>query len=43
MGSERFHAVISADQNGRPVITVPFDPDQAWGHPMGYCPFAHLY
>jgi hypothetical protein len=38
MGSQRFHAVISADQQGRPVITVPFDPDQAWGakadHPV---------
>ena len=39
MGSQRFRAVIAADSKGRPGITVPFDPDQAWGakadHPVG--------
>jgi Bacteriocin-protection, YdeI or OmpD-Associated/Domain of unknown function (DUF1905) len=39
MGSQVFRAVIAADQNGRPVIAVPFDPDEMWGakadHPVG--------
>ena len=39
MGSQRFHAVITADHKGHLVIAVPFDPDQAWGakadHPVG--------
>jgi hypothetical protein len=39
MGSQRFRAVIAADPEGRAVIAVPFDPDQAWGgkadHPVG--------
>jgi Bacteriocin-protection, YdeI or OmpD-Associated/Domain of unknown function (DUF1905) len=39
MGSQRFRAVISADAEGRAVIVVPFDPDEAWGakanHPVG--------
>ena len=39
MGSQAFRAAITADPQGRPYITVPFDPDQAWGakadHPVG--------
>jgi hypothetical protein len=39
MGSQAFRAAITADPQGRPFITVPFDPDQAWGakadHPVG--------
>jgi Domain of unknown function (DUF1905) len=39
MSSQRFRGVIAADSKGRPVITVPFNPDQAWGakadHPVG--------
>jgi bacteriocin resistance YdeI/OmpD-like protein/uncharacterized protein DUF1905 len=38
MGPQRFRAVIAADAGGRAVITVPFDPDEAWGvkanHPV---------
>ena len=38
MGSQRFRAVITADQAGRAVIPVPFDPDETWGakaeHPV---------
>jgi Bacteriocin-protection, YdeI or OmpD-Associated/Domain of unknown function (DUF1905) len=39
MGAQRFRAVIGTDPAGRAVITVPFDPDEAWGakanHPVG--------
>ncbi len=39
MGSQRFRAVISAGPGGTAVITMPFDPDAAWGakanHPVG--------
>jgi hypothetical protein len=39
MGSQRFRAVIATDPQGRAVIAVPFDPDDAWGgkaeHPVG--------
>jgi Bacteriocin-protection, YdeI or OmpD-Associated/Domain of unknown function (DUF1905) len=39
MSSQRFGAVIAADPEGRAIIAVPFDPDQAWGakadHPVG--------
>jgi hypothetical protein len=39
MSSQRFRAVIAADPAGRALITVPFDPDEAWGakanHPVG--------
>jgi hypothetical protein len=38
MGPQRFRAVITADPEGRAVITVPFDPDETWGskanHPV---------
>ena len=39
MGSQLFRAAITADQKGRAVIAVPFDPDETWGakadHPVG--------
>ncbi|HTT55200.1 MAG TPA: YdeI/OmpD-associated family protein [Streptosporangiaceae bacterium] len=39
MRAQRFHAVISAGPRDSAVITLPFDPDQAWGakanHPVG--------
>jgi hypothetical protein len=39
MGSHRFRAVIAAGPRDSAVITVPFDPDEAWGakadHPVG--------
>jgi Bacteriocin-protection, YdeI or OmpD-Associated/Domain of unknown function (DUF1905) len=39
MGSQRFRAVIAPGPGGSSVITMPFDPDQAWGakanHPVG--------
>jgi hypothetical protein len=31
MGSRRFTARITAGQRGRVVVSVPFDPDEAWG------------
>jgi hypothetical protein len=38
MGSQRFRAVIAAGPRGGAVITMPFDPDEAWGakaeHPV---------
>ena len=38
MGSQRFRAVIAAGPGDSAVITMPFDPDQAWGakadHPV---------
>ncbi len=39
MGSQRFRAVIAAGPEDSAVITMPFDPDEAWGtkanHPVG--------
>ena len=39
MGAQRFRAVIAAGAGDSAVITVPFDPDEAWGakanHPVG--------
>jgi Bacteriocin-protection, YdeI or OmpD-Associated/Domain of unknown function (DUF1905) len=39
MGSQRFRAVIAAGPGDSAVITMPFDPDAAWGakanHPVG--------
>jgi hypothetical protein len=39
MRSQRFHAVIAAGPGDSAIITMPFDPDQAWGakanHPVG--------
>jgi hypothetical protein len=39
MGSQRFRAVVAAGPGDSAVITMPFDPDQAWGakanHPVG--------
>jgi Bacteriocin-protection, YdeI or OmpD-Associated/Domain of unknown function (DUF1905) len=39
MGAERFRAVIAAGPGDSAVITMPFDPDEAWGakanHPVG--------
>jgi len=39
MGPQRFRAVIAAGPRDSAVITIPFDPDQAWGakavHPVG--------
>jgi hypothetical protein len=39
MRSQRFHAVIAAGPGDSAVITMPFDPDEAWGakanHPVG--------
>jgi hypothetical protein len=38
MGAQRFRAVIAAGSRDSGVITVPFDPDEAWGakadHPV---------
>ena len=38
MRSQRFHAVIAAGPDDSAVITMPFDPDEAWGakanHPV---------
>jgi len=38
MGSQRFQAVIAAGAGDSAVITMPFDPDEAWGakanHPV---------
>jgi len=31
MREERFRAHVTADSRGHAVITVPFDPDEAWG------------
>jgi Bacteriocin-protection, YdeI or OmpD-Associated/Domain of unknown function (DUF1905) len=39
MSHQRFSAHVAAGPRGRGVITVPFDPDEAWGakaeHPVG--------
>jgi hypothetical protein len=39
MGFQRFRAVIAAGPGDTAVITMPFDPDEAWGakanHPVG--------
>jgi hypothetical protein len=39
MRPQRFHAVIAAGPEDSAVITMPFDPDEAWGakanHPVG--------
>ncbi len=39
VGSQRFRAVIAAGPGDSAVITMPFDPDEAWGakadHPVG--------
>jgi hypothetical protein len=39
MGSQRFRAVVAAGSEDSAVITMPFDPDEAWGakanHPVG--------
>ena len=39
MGSQRFRAVIAAGPGDSAAITMPFDPDEAWGakanHPVG--------
>ena len=39
MGAQRFRAVVAAGPGDSAVITMPFDPDQAWGakanHPVG--------
>jgi hypothetical protein len=39
MGSQSFRAVIAAGPGDSAVITMPFDPDEAWGakanHPVG--------
>jgi len=39
MSKQKFRAVITAGGGGRAVITIPFDPDAAWGaksqHPVG--------
>jgi hypothetical protein len=38
MGSQRFRAVIAAGPRNSAVVTMPFDPDEAWGakadHPV---------
>jgi Bacteriocin-protection, YdeI or OmpD-Associated/Domain of unknown function (DUF1905) len=38
MGSQRFRAVVTAGPRDSAVITIPFDPDEAWGakadHPV---------
>jgi Bacteriocin-protection, YdeI or OmpD-Associated/Domain of unknown function (DUF1905) len=38
MRTQRFSAVVAAGPGGRAIITVPFDPDEAWGakaeHPV---------
>jgi len=31
MRAERFRARITANSRGHAVITIPFDPDEAWG------------
>ena len=31
MGEKRFRVRVTADSRGRAAITVPFDPDEAWG------------
>jgi Bacteriocin-protection, YdeI or OmpD-Associated/Domain of unknown function (DUF1905) len=31
MRARRFRGLVAAGPDGRPVIAVPFDPDQAWG------------
>src|ERR1700727_1922689 len=39
MGSQRFRALIAPGPGDSGVITMPFDPDEAWGakanHPVG--------
>ena len=39
MGSQRFRAAVAAGPGDSAVITMPFDPDEAWGakanHPVG--------
>src|ERR1700693_1870125 len=39
MSSQRFRAVVAAGSEDSAVITMPFDPDEAWGakanHPVG--------
>jgi hypothetical protein len=39
MRAQRFHAIIAAGPDDSAVITMPFDPDEAWGakanHPVG--------
>jgi hypothetical protein len=39
MRVQRFRTPVSADPRGRPVIAIPFDPDEVWGakaeHPVG--------
>jgi hypothetical protein len=39
MRVQRFGCRITSDSNGRAVLAIPFDPDQAWGakayHPVG--------
>jgi hypothetical protein len=39
MRAQRFHAVVAAGPGDSAVITMPFDPDEAWGakanHPVG--------
>ena len=39
MGSQRFRAIVAAGAGDTAVITMPFDPDEAWGakanHPVG--------
>ena len=39
MGSCRFRAVVAAGPGDSAIITMPFDPDEAWGakanHPVG--------
>jgi hypothetical protein len=36
MGAQRFSARVAAGPGGRGVITVPFDPDEAWGAKAGH-------
>jgi hypothetical protein len=31
MGAPRFTAIVMSDSGGRPVVIVPYDPDQLWG------------
>jgi Bacteriocin-protection, YdeI or OmpD-Associated len=39
MRVQQFRSHVIADATGRPVITIPFDPDETWGakafHPVG--------
>ena len=39
MGSYRFRAAVAAGPGDSAIITMPFDPDEAWGakanHPVG--------